>query len=90
MTCYACTKAEAEPLSGAYKRGCRECMARKLARSPAWGTYMYDKVLPLLAEPGEAIESAHARVKRWADAYTAAIRAANEAADAAHVKRYPT
>lgn len=36
MTCFACESFTKNPLTGAYKAGCRECSARSIAASPAY------------------------------------------------------
>lgn len=75
MTCEACTTAAANPRSGLYRVGCPECGARMLAQGPDFFvaaskeriTPEYRVALATILAPGESIESAHKRVRAWAE-----------------------
>lgn len=72
VTCPACAAARANPLTGALRAGCSECLARDISRGPEhWQarrvgqiTAAYRAVLE--RSFGEAWKAGHERVKAWA------------------------
>ena len=75
MTCDACTRAAANPLTGRYSRGCHECDIRALAHAQEYATAeaagtifepAYKAELERLAGPGQPIDDTHRRVRSWA------------------------
>lgn len=72
-TCEPCTRAEANPRSGIYQTGCKECESRMLAHSPAMAeSAKAEALLPAYRSAlqhlfGEDWKEGHERVKRWAE-----------------------
>ena len=71
MTCEACQRAEVDPRTGHYSRGCRNCDTRALAHSPTYFTADamhtitpgYKAALAAVVADGESLEMAHRRVR---------------------------
>lgn len=78
MTCDSCARAQADPRTGLYSRGCVECDTRALAHGLAYHAWVargrsaqslpreYAAALELIRREGETIRQAHARVEAWA------------------------
>ena len=71
MTCPSCTAAEANPQTGLYHAGCKECAARAIAgsiehtRAKTLGKMTAEYMALLRWRFGDDWEAWHQRVKAW-------------------------